>query len=128
MIYLDNNATTSLHPEVLETMLPFLKNQFGNPTANHKFSRKALAAIEESREKVAFSVNAHPSQVIFTASGSEANNMMIQGFAKNYPGTNFGYSAIELPCISKPIEHLKSYGCSSTKIPVHEQGEIQINQ
>ena len=68
MIYLDNNATTALHPEVLKVMLPFLTAQQGNPASNHTFGRKAHTAIEEAREKVAASLNAHPSQVIFNSS------------------------------------------------------------
>ena len=77
MIYFDNNATTSLHPEVLKEMLPFLTTQQGNPASNHTFGRKAHTAIEEAREKVADSVNAHPSQVIFTSSGTEPNLSLI---------------------------------------------------
>lgn len=126
MIYLDHNATTALHPEVLKMMMPYLEAQYGNPTANHRFGRKARSAIEDAREQVALSVNAHPSQVIFTASGSEANNMIIQGIAKSSPNTHFGYSSIEHPCISRPIESLKSRGYSATKIPVNAAGEIQI--
>ena len=77
MIYLDNNATTALHPAVLKEMLPFLTVQQGNPASNHTFGRNAHTAIEEAREKVAASVNAHPSQVIFTSSGTESNNTII---------------------------------------------------
>ena len=83
MIYFDNNATTAIHPEVLNEMMPFYENQYGNPASNHRFGRKALTAIEESRERVANAVNAHPSQVIFTASGTESNNMMIHGIAES---------------------------------------------
>ena len=108
MIYLDHNATTAVHPEVLKTMMPFLEAQYGNPTANHRFGRKARTAIEEAREQVALSVNAHPSQVIFTASGSEANNMIVHGVANSYPDTHFACSVIEHPCVSKPVESLKA--------------------
>ena len=74
MIYLDNNATTAIHPEVLKEMMPFFTEQHGNPTSNHRFGRRAHTAIEEAREKVAYAVNAHPSQIVFTASGTESNN------------------------------------------------------
>ena len=127
MIYLDHNATTAVHPEVLKTMMPFLEAQYGNPTANHRFGRKARTAIEEAREQVALSVNAHPSQVIFTASGSEANNMIVHGVANSYPDTHFACSVIEHPCVSKPVESLKAKGMAMTKIPVNNQGEIQIS-
>ena len=89
MIYLDNNATSALHPEVLKEMLPFLTVQQGNPASNHTFGRNAHTAIEEAREKVAASVNAHPSQVIFTSSVTDSNNTIINGIAKAYPDSHF---------------------------------------
>ena len=103
MIYFDHNATTAPHPEVIAAMMPFIENQLGNPSSNHTFGRRANEAIEEAREKIANSVNAHPSQVIFTSSGTESNNTIINGIARSYPNTHFGYSAIEHPCISEPI-------------------------
>ena len=127
MIYLDHNATTAIHPEVLDEMMPFYKSQFGNPASNHRFGRKALTAIEEAREKVANAVNAHPSQVVFTASGTESNNTIIQGIADSYPETHFGYSTIEHPCISQPILSLAKKGFSSTAISVSQDGLVNLN-
>ena len=127
MIYLDHNATTAIHPEVLDEMIPFYQSQYGNPASNHRFGRKALTAIEEAREKVANAVNAHPSQVIFTASGTESNNTIIQGIADNYPDTHFGYSAIEHPCISQPIISLAKKGFASTAISVSQDGLVNLN-
>jgi cysteine desulfurase len=126
LIYFDHNATTAMHPEVLQEMMPFLSEQQGNPTSNHKFGRRAQTAIEESREKVAFSVNAHPSQVIFTASGTESNNTIINGIAQSYPETHFAYSAIEHPCISEPIKSLSRKGFMATKILVNKQGLLDL--
>ena len=126
MIYFDHNATTTMHPEVLQEMMPFLSEQQGNPTSNHKFGRRAQTAIEEAREKVAFSVNAHPSQVIFTASGTESNNTIINGIAQSYPETHFAYSAIEHPCISEPIKSLSRKGFMATKILVNKQGLLDL--
>ena len=126
MIYFDHNATTAMHPEVLQEMMPFLSQQQGNPTSNHKFGRRAQTAIEEAREKVAFSVNAHPSQVIFTASGTESNNTIINGIAQSYPETHFAYSAIEHPCISEPIKSLSRKGFMATKILVNKQGLLDL--
>ena len=126
MIYFDHNATTAIHPEVLQEMMPFLSEQQGNPTSNHKFGRRAQTAIEEAREKVAFSVNAHPSQVIFTASGTESNNTIINGIAQSYPETHFAYSAIEHPCISEPIKSLTRKGFMATKILVNKQGLLDL--
>lgn len=126
MIYFDNNATTAIHPEVLEEMMPFFAEQHGNPTSNHRFGRRAHTAIEEAREKVAYAVNAHPSQIIFTASGTESNNTIIHGVADGYPESIFGYSAIEHPCVSKPVEALRKRGFASIEIPVDQNGLVNI--
>jgi len=126
VIYFDNNATTAIHPEVLEEMMPFFAEQHGNPTSNHRFGRRAHTAIEEAREKVAYAVNAHPSQIIFTASGTESNNTIIHGVADGYPESIFGYSAIEHPCVSKPVEALRKRGFASIEIPVDQNGLVNI--
>ena len=126
MIYFDHNATTSIHPEVLDVMMPFLNSQQGNPSSNHRFGRHAHAAIEEAREKVANSVNAHPSQVIFTSSGTESNNTIIHGISRTYPDSHFSYSAIEHPCISEPIKSIESIGFKNTKIPVDKKGLLNL--
>jgi len=126
MIYFDHNATTLPHPEVIAAMLPFLQIQQGNPASNHSFGRRANEAIEEAREKIASSVNAHSSQVIFTSSGTESNNTIINGIARSYPNTHFGYSAIEHPCISEPIKSISKLGYKITKIPVSNEGLIDL--
>ena len=126
MIYFDHNATTLPHPEVIAAMLPFLQTQQGNPASNHSFGRRANEAIEEAREKIASSVNAHSSQVIFTSSGTESNNTIINGIARSYPNTHFGYSAIEHPCISEPIKSISKLGYKITKIPVSNEGLIDL--
>ena len=127
MIYFDHNATTSIHPEVLEAMMPFLTSQQGNPSSNHSFGRHVHTAIEEAREKVANSVNAHPSQVIFTSSGTESNNTIIHGISRSYPDSHFGFSAIEHPCISEPIKSIESMGFKNTQIPVNNKCLLNIS-
>ena len=127
MIYFDHNATTSIHPEVLETMMPFLESQQGNPSSSHSYGRHVQTAIEEARERVASSVNAHPSQVIFTSSGTESNNTVIHGISRSYPDSHFGYSAIEHPCISEPIKSIESLGFKNTRIPVDKNGLLNIS-
>jgi len=127
MIYFDHNATTSIHPEVLDTMMPFLAAQQGNPSSNHSFGRNVQTAIEEAREKVANSVNAHPSQVIFTSSGTESNNTIIHGISRSYPESHFGFSSIEHPCVSEPIKSIESRGFKNTQIPVDINGLLNIS-
>lgn len=80
-VYLDNNATTPIDERVLGTMLPYLREQFGNPSSSYQLGRQTRAAIELAREQVAALVNAHPSQVVFTSGGTESNNMAIKGTA-----------------------------------------------
>jgi len=127
MIYFDHNATTSIHPEVLESMMPFLASQQGNPSSSHSFGKHVLTAIEEAREKVASSVNAHPSQVIFTSSGTESNNTIINGIAGSYPESHFAFSAIEHPCISEPIKSINAIGFGNTLIPVDSKGLLNLS-
>jgi len=81
-IYLDNAATTKIHPEVLEKMLPYLKENFGNASSIHSFGRKTRVAIEDSREVIANFINADPSEIYFTSGGTESNNFIINGLVK----------------------------------------------
>tara|TARA_B100000768_G_scaffold104660_1_gene97214 strand:- start:97 stop:1236 length:1140 start_codon:yes stop_codon:yes gene_type:complete len=127
MVYFDHNATTSIHPEVLEAMMPFLASQQGNPSSSHSFGKYVHTAIEEAREKVASSVNAHPSQVIFTSSGTESNNTIINGIAGSYPESHFAFSAIEHPCISEPIKSINAMGFENTLIPVDSKGLLNLS-
>ena len=96
-IYLDHIATTPLHPLALEAMLPFLKESFGNPQSPHSAGQEAAAAVEQAREEAAQLINAHPSEIFFTASGSESNNFALKGLALAHQsrGKNIVLSAIE---------------------------------
>ena len=78
-IYLDHNATTPLHPEVLEEMLPALRENFGNPSSVHSFGRFARVQLDVAREKVAKLIGSHSSEIIFTSGGTEANNLALLG-------------------------------------------------
>ncbi len=80
-VYLDNAATTPIHPKVFERMKPFLTNEFGNPSSVHSFGRSVRVAIEEARETVASFINADPSEIYFTSGGTEANNFVLRGIS-----------------------------------------------
>ena len=80
-IYLDHNATTPLHPQVLNAMLPVLQDNFGNPSSIHSFGRSARVQLDEAREKVARLIGANSSEIIFTSGGTEANNLALLGVA-----------------------------------------------
>ncbi len=107
-IYLDNNSTTLLDPRVLEAMLPYMQHQYGNATSRHLFGRAARQALDQAREQVAEACGAHPSQVTFTASGTEANNFAIQGMAGNNGNAKqVAVSAIEHPAVTRPAFALR---------------------
>ncbi len=125
-IYFDHNATTALHAEVLEAMLPWMRTQSGNPTSRHVFGRNARDAIEHSRAQVAEACGAYASQVIFTATGTEANNLAIKGIAANQTGTQLLYSAIEHPCVSRPAASLGKLGWKSQQVGVDGHGKLDF--
>ena len=97
--YLDYNATTPLAEGVLEAMLPFLEQHHGNPSSRHDEGRIVRQAIDEARARVAQAVNAHPEQVIFTASGTESNNAIVRGIAARDSRRRLVIGAIEHPCV-----------------------------
>lgn len=125
-VYLDHNATTSLNSSVLEAMLPWMREQAGNPTSRHIFGRSARTAIEHARAQVAEACGAYPSQVVFTASGTEANNFAVKGIAANQTPAQILYSAIEHPCVSRPAISLRQHGFSSQAIAVDQQGKLDL--
>jgi cysteine desulfurase len=125
-VYFDHNATTSLNSSVLDTMLPWMREQSGNPTSRHVFGRSARTAIEHARAQVAEACGAYPTQIVFTGSGTEANNFAVKGIAANQTPAQVLYSAIEHPCISRPAISLREYGFSSQTIAVDKQGKLNV--
>jgi len=122
--YLDHNATTPCDPRVLEAMLPFLRERFGNPSSRHEYGRAARKAIDEARSQVAAAVGAHPTEVVFTSGGSEANNLLVRGAASYFKPGALAISAIEHPCVTKPAEELARQGWNLHKIKVDKAGRI----
>jgi len=104
-----------------------VKEQVGNPTSRHVFGRNARSAIEHARAQVSESCGAYPSQVIFTASGTEANNFAVKGITANQEAKQVLYSAIEHPCVSRPAITLKQHGFISQPIAVNGQGKLNID-
>lgn len=127
-VYFDHNATTALDNRVLDVMLPWLKNQSGNPTSRHVFGRTARTAIEHARAQVAEACGAYPSQVVFTSCGTEANNFAVKGIAANLAPSQILYSAIEHPCVSRPAFAMQYQAYSSKAIAVNQQGQLDIAQ
>jgi len=122
--YLDHNATTPLDAGVLEAMLPFLKERYGNPSSRHEYGRAARAAIDAARQQVAAAVGAHPTEVVFASGGSEANNLFIKGAAACLKPDTIAVSAIEHPCVREPAYDLKRLGWSVHEIAVDAEGRV----
>ncbi len=125
-IFLDNNGTTLLDPRVLEVMLPYLSNQYGNATSRHSFGRAARQALDQAREQVAEACGAHPSQVIFTASGTEADNFAIAGMAGDGQ-KQIAVSAIEHPAITRPAFAMREHGNRVGVIAADQFGVVDSN-
>lgn len=127
-VYFDHNATTILNPKVLDVMLPFMTQQYGNPSSRHRFGRTARNAIEQAREQVAKAVGAQPAQVTFTASGTEANNFAVCGIPARQPATQIAISAIEHPCVTRPALLMQKRGWTLSSIGVDKNGLLHTEQ
>ncbi|MZG54714.1 MAG: cysteine desulfurase [Nitrospinae bacterium] len=126
-IYLDHNATTPVHPEVLEAMLPALRENYGNPSSVHSFGRTARVQLDEAREKVASLLGAHSSEIIFTSGGTEANNLALLGVALN-KGGKIITSKTEHPSIINPCRQLEKQGIEVHYLNVDRKGRIDISE
>jgi len=140
-IYLDYNATTPIDPAVLDAMLPYLKEGYGNPSSTHALGKHAHAAIDHARAQVAALLGAKPEEILFTSGGTEASNHALKGsvFARVGGGVSgfFGrllgrtvqnahlvISAVEHPATTQPVEFLRKMGCAVTVVPVDGQGMV----
>ena len=127
-MYLDNAATTKIHPKVFEKMLPYLKEEYGNPSSIHSYGRKVRVAVEEAREIAADFINANPSEIYFVSNGTEANNFPIFGIAETVyaeDGRNkIITSAAEHTCVLESFEKLRENGFSTKSLAVDKDGKI----
>ena len=126
-IYFDHNATTALDNSVLEAMLPWMRNQTGNPTSRHIIGRAARDAIEQARAQVAEACGAYSSQVVFTSCGTETNNFAVKGMAAT-SAKQILTSAIEHPCVTLPALSMQSLGYQSHRIAVNNNGEVNLEK
>ncbi len=131
MIYLDNSATTKVHPQVLAAMLPYLSENFGNPSSIHGQGRAARAAVDKAREQVANFLGCQPSEVYFSSCATMSNNVALLGRARfieaNGLPKHIITSAIEHPAILGPAQFLESQGWRVTYLPVDKQGFIRLD-
>lgn len=129
LIYLDHNATTPLLPEVIEAMLPYLREHFGNPSSDHAFGRRARGAVEEARAQVAALLGCDTGEIVFTSGGTEANNLAIRGVTQAEPQPrHIVTTAIEHPATAKPCDWLEAHGWRVTPLGVDAEGRARLDQ
>jgi cysteine desulfurase len=124
-IYLDNNATTSLLPAVWEAMRPFAAEVYGNPASAHQVGRRARKALEDARDRVAYLLDAHPEEVLFTSGATESNNLALVSHAGDLPGHLIS-SPIEHPSVLEPVKQLQERGFQVDWFPVDQQGLVGL--
>ena len=143
-IYLDNSATTPIAPEVVDAMLPYLKDKFGNASSIHFFGQEARAAVDKARHQVAALINSRPAEIVFTSGGTESNNLAIRGLLESQlqkPDQKAGRfldaqgerklhiitTAIEHPAVKSVCEDLEKLGgYEITYLPAYENGVVKI--
>jgi cysteine desulfurase len=143
-IYLDSNATTPVDPAVVEAMMPYLREQFGNPSSSHTYGTTAHEAVEKARAQLATLIGAQPDEIVFTGGGSEASNLAIKGLCQvpppvfswrgffrwiASPGTrpadgHLITTAVEHPATARPVEFLRRLGAAVTVLPVDCHGQV----
>ncbi|EZP76268.1 class V aminotransferase [Parageobacillus genomosp. 1] len=125
-IYLDHAATSPVHPDVVERMIPFMTEVFGNPSSIHYFGRQSRHAVDEARALIAKSIGAKETEVIFTSGGTEADNMALIGtaVANRDRGRHIITTAIEHHAVLRACQYLEKQGFDVTYLPVDEQGKV----
>jgi len=127
-VYFDHSATTPVHPAVAEDMIQYITGHFGNPSSVHSYGRDARKAVEESREKVARGIGAQPEEIVFTAGGTESDNMAIRGAARaiRAQGNHIITSAVEHHAVLDTCKALEKEGFRLTVLPVDEYGLVRV--
>jgi cysteine desulfurase len=126
-VYLDNNATTRVAPEVVEEMLPYFSDYYGNPSSMHYFGGQVERKVVEAREKVAQLLNCDPAEIIFTSCGTESDSTAIRGTLGSYPDkTHMVTSRVEHPAVLNLVRHLNKNGYDATELPVDRKGRLAL--
>jgi len=131
LIYLDNAASTAVHPEVVKEMMPYFDSQYGNPSSIHQFGRKAKNAIQKARKQVATLIGAESDEILFTSGGTESNNTILYGIPKlqgsHLDQNHIITSSIEHEAILQPCKEFENIGIKITYLPVDEHGIVDPN-
>ena len=127
-VYLDHSATTPVDPRVVQAMLPYLTEKFGNASSVHQFGQEARAAADRARRQVAAFIGARANEIIFTSGGTEANNLAIRGICElaESHGRHIITTSIEHPSVRGVLESLEKHGWVVTPLPVYEEGIIRL--
>jgi cysteine desulfurase len=126
MIYVDNAATTKIHPEALKSLRLSYEEFYGNPSSMHSFGNESEKMLEKSRKIIADFINCNPEEIYFTSGGTESNNIAILGIP-SIAGKNILTTEIEHPSVSKPIKELNKIGCKSINVKTDKFGKINID-
>ncbi len=127
-IYLDNSATTQIDPKVLEAMMPYLTEKFGNASSIHYFGQETRSAVDRARHQVAALLNARPAEIVFTSGGTESNNLAIKGLVgSRVESSHVIISSIEHPAVREVCSDLEKHGCEVTYLPVYQEGIVRID-
>jgi cysteine desulfurase len=128
-IYLDHNATTPVHPTVVEAMLPYLREHFGNPSSGHVYGQRARHAVERAREQVASLLACQPDEIVFTSGGTEANNLAIRGvLERSSARRHIVTSTVEHPATARPCELVERQGVEVTRLAVDCSGLVLVEE
>ena len=131
MIYLDNAASTAVHPDVVKEMLPYFDVQYGNPSSIHQFGRKARKAIQKARKQVAALIGAESNEILFTSGGTESNNTILDGVLKSSGEPDPEHiitSSIEHEAVLQPCKDFENVGIKITYLPVDEHGIVNPDE
>ncbi|HET7628358.1 MAG TPA: cysteine desulfurase family protein [Bacillales bacterium] len=130
VIYVDHAATTPTHPEIVQAMLPYFSEHYGNPSSIHAFGRKTRAVLDDARQTAADSIGANREEIVFTSGGTEADNLAIIGavFANGEPGGHVITSAVEHHAVLHTCQYLESIGIDVTYLPVDASGRIDLDE
>jgi len=123
-VYLDHNASTPVHPEVLEAMLPYFTDRFGNPSSIHGFGRDARDGVESARERVASFLRVGKEEIVFTSGGTESDNVAVKGIAAARGRGHIVTSAVEHHAVLRSVQALEKAGFEATYVPVDGQGMV----
>ncbi|MBI5603355.1 MAG: cysteine desulfurase NifS [Deltaproteobacteria bacterium] len=129
VVYLDNNATTRTAPEVVETMLPYFTDLYGNPSSMHSFGGQVASQVQQAREQVATLIGADPTEIVFTSCGTESDNAALWGTLNSYPLKNHIITTrVEHPAVGNLATYLFKKGYKVTTLPVDREGRLDLDQ